>query len=160
MYQYRRELRAHFLAIVLPNLVLAVASLFCYPVVCFAVGIEARRALAFASRSLTLALAIPATENLGGDVNAVAALAIFSGIAGVLIGERMLRWMRIPEDDYVTRGVTLGANSSAIATAVLLRTDPRAAALSSLSMTLFGTMTVLLTSIPPIAGVVRSLVSL
>ncbi|KAG7141033.1 Plastidal glycolate/glycerate translocator 1 like protein [Verticillium longisporum] len=160
MYQYRRELRAHFLAIVLPNLVLAVASLFCYPVVCFAIGIEARRALAFASRSLTLALAIPATENLGGDVNAVAALAIFSGIAGVLIGERMLRWMRIPEDDYVTRGVTLGANSSAIATAVLLRTDPRAAALSSLSMSLFGTMTVLLTSIPPIAGVVRSLVSL
>ncbi|EEY17406.1 conserved hypothetical protein [Verticillium alfalfae VaMs.102] len=124
MYQYRRELRAHFLAIVLPNLVLAVASLFCYPVVCYAIGIEARRALAFASRSLTLALAIPATENLGGDVNAVAALAIFSGIAGVLIGERMLRWMRIPEDDYVTRGVTLGANSSAIATAVLLRTDP------------------------------------
>ncbi|KAM0277089.1 hypothetical protein ACHAQH_006097 [Verticillium albo-atrum] len=160
MYQYRRELRAHFLAIVLPNLVLAVASLFCYPVVCFAIGIEARRALAFASRSLTLALAIPATENLGGDVNAVAALAIFSGIAGVLIGERMLRWMRIPEDDYVTRGVTLGANSSAIATAVLLRTDPRAAALSSLSMSLFGTMTVLLTSIPPIADVVRSLVSL
>ncbi|KAM0324901.1 hypothetical protein ACHAQA_007867 [Verticillium albo-atrum] len=160
MYQYRRELRAHFLAIVLPNLVLAVASLFCYPAVCFAIGIEARRALAFASRSLTLALATPATENLGGDVNAVAALAIFSGIAGVLIGERMLRWMRIPEDDYVTRGVTLGANSSAIATAVLLRTDPRAAALSSLSMSLFGTMTVLLTSIPPIVEVVRSLVSL
>jgi putative effector of murein hydrolase len=63
-------------------------------------------------------------------------------------------------DDYVTRGVTLGANSSAIATALLLRTDPRAAALSSLSMSLFGTITVLFTSIPPIATVVRSLVGL
>lgn len=63
-------------------------------------------------------------------------------------------------DDYVTRGVTLGANSSAVATALLLRTDPRAAALSSLSMSLFGTITVLFTSIPPIANAVKSLVGL
>lgn len=63
-------------------------------------------------------------------------------------------------DDYVTRGVTLGANSSAIATALLLRTDPRAAALSSLSMSLFGTITVLFTSIPPVVEIIRSMVSL
>lgn len=63
-------------------------------------------------------------------------------------------------DDYVTRGVTLGANSSAIATALLLKTDPRAAALSSLSMGLFGTVTVLFTSIPPITSAIRSLVGL
>lgn len=63
-------------------------------------------------------------------------------------------------DDYVTRGVTLGANSSAVATALLLRSDPRAAALSSLSMSLFGTITVLFTSIPPIANMVKSLVGL
>lgn len=63
-------------------------------------------------------------------------------------------------DDYVTRGITLGVNSSAIGTALLLRTDPRAAALSSLSMTLFGTITVLLTSIPPVASVIRGLVGL
>lgn len=36
-------------------------------------------------------------------------------------------------DDYVTRGVSLGINASAISTAQLLTTDPRAAALSSLS---------------------------
>lgn len=36
-------------------------------------------------------------------------------------------------DDYVTRGVSLGTNASAISTAQLLTTDPRAAALSSLS---------------------------
>lgn len=61
-------------------------------------------------------------------------------------------------DDYVTRGVTLGVNSSAIATALLLRTDPRAASLSSLSMSLFGTVTVLFTSIPPVVNMIRSLV--
>ncbi|KAK8012659.1 LrgB-like family-domain-containing protein [Apiospora marii] len=180
MYQYRRELKQHFLAIVIPNIVVSVASLFAYPWVCFAIGITAERSLAFASRSLTLALAIPATANLGGDANTGAAVAIMSGIVGVLIGQRFLAWLRIPEgklaslkgsplsltdgvnalDDYVTRGVTLGANSSAMATALLLRTDPRAAALSSLAMSLFGAITVLFTSIPPIANAVRSLVGL
>ncbi|TDZ14002.1 Plastidal glycolate/glycerate translocator 1 [Colletotrichum spinosum] len=159
MYQYRRELKQHFVAIVLPNIIMSIACLFCYPKLCYVIGISAERSLAFASRSLTLALALPATENLGGDLNTVAAVAIMSGIVGVLVGQRMLAWFRIPEDDYITRGVTLGANSSAIATALLLRTDPRAAALSSLSMSLFGTITVLFTSIPPIASVIKSLVT-
>lgn len=63
-------------------------------------------------------------------------------------------------DDYVTRGVALGGNSSAIATALLLVSDPRAAALSSLSMSLFGTVMVALTSVPPIVRVVMGLVGL
>ncbi|KAI0536217.1 LrgB-like family-domain-containing protein [Xylaria digitata] len=160
MYQYRRELKQHFLSIVLPNVLISVGSLFAYPYICFAIGISAQRSLAFAARSLTLALATPAVANLGGDSNTVAALAITSGIVGVLIGQGMLALLRIPEDDYVTRGVALGANSSAIATALLLRIDPRAAALSSLSMSLFGAITVLFTSVPPIVTVVRSLVQL
>ncbi|KAF7550395.1 hypothetical protein G7Z17_g5732 [Cylindrodendrum hubeiense] len=160
MFQYRRELRAHFISIVAPNLAISIGSLFAYPPLCRAIGISASRSLAFASRSLTLALAVPATSNLGGDTNTVAALAIISGILGVIFGSRILAWLRIPEDDYVTRGVTLGVNSSAIATALLLRTDPRAAALSSLSMSLFGTITVLFTSIPPVATFIRALVGL
>ncbi|KAK9421312.1 putative LrgB-like family-domain-containing protein [Seiridium unicorne] len=179
MYQYRRELRQHFFAIVTPNILVSIASLFAYPYICYAIGITAERSLAFAARSLTLALATPAVVNLGGDTYTIAAIAIASGIVGALLGQQMLAWLKIPEgmlsrdlkdldllimislsDDYVTRGVTLGANSSAIATAMLLRTDPRAAALSSLSMGLFGTITVLFTSIPPIASAIRSLVGL
>lgn len=97
MYQYRRELVQHFAAIILPNIVLSVGSLYAYPSVCFAIGISATRSLAFASRSLTLALAIPATENLGGDRNTVAAVAIMSGIVGALIGGKVLTWLKIPE---------------------------------------------------------------
>lgn len=97
MYRYRRELRQHFLAIVVPNVVLSAASLFVYPPLCHAVGISAQRSLAFASRSLTLALAMPATANLGGDSSTVAAVAIMSGISGVLFGRWMLKMMRIPE---------------------------------------------------------------
>ncbi|KAI0458266.1 LrgB-like family-domain-containing protein [Xylaria acuta] len=145
MYQYRRELRQRFLRHRPPKC----GHLHRLP-----------RSLAFAARSLTLALATPAVANLGGDSNTAAALAITSGIVGVLVGQRMLALPKIPDDGYVTRGVTLGVNSSAIAIALLLRTDPRAAALSGLSMSLFGVITVLFTSLPPIVAVVRSLVAL
>ncbi|KAG4442518.1 hypothetical protein IFR05_002018 [Cadophora sp. M221] len=160
MFAYRQELKRHFFAIVIPNVSVSIGSLFGYPAVCYAIGISAERSLAFAARSLTLALATPAVQNLGGDVNTIAALAIMSGILGALVGTQMLDWMRIPEDDYVTRGVTLGGSSSAIATAVLLQTDPRAAALSSLSMSLFGIITLALTSVPAIVKAVDSLVDL
>ncbi|KAI0107406.1 LrgB-like family-domain-containing protein [Hypoxylon sp. NC0597] len=160
VYRFRRELKQHLAAILVPNIAISVGSLFAYPYICYAIGISAPRSLAFAARSLTLALAVPATANLGGDVNTVAALAIMSGIVGVLVGQRMLAALKIPEDDYVTRGVTLGANSSAIAAALLLRTDPRAAALSILAMSLFGTITVLFTSIPPMTIVIQSLVGM
>ncbi|KID99639.1 DEHA2B11506p-like protein, partial [Metarhizium majus ARSEF 297] len=160
MFQYRRELKRHLATLAIPNVLISVGSVLSYPPVCRAIGIAPTRSLAFASRSLTLALATPATTNLGGDAHTVAALAIASGILGVLVADKMMRLLRIPDDDYVTRGITLGVNSSAIGTALLLRTDPRAAALSSLSMTLFGTVTVLLTSIPPVATMIRALVGL
>ncbi|RDW59619.1 hypothetical protein BP6252_12706 [Coleophoma cylindrospora] len=160
MFQYRKELRRHFFAIVIPNIIVSIASLFGYPAICYTIGISSERSLSFAARSLTLALATPAVSNLGGDLNAGAALAIMSGILGVLVGAKMLHLLRIPEDDYVTRGVTLGGSSSAIATALLLVTDPRAAALSSLSMGLFGTITVAFTAIGPIVHAIRSLVGI
>jgi hypothetical protein len=97
MYNYRLELRRHFFAIVIPNMTISVGSLFGYPTLCYAIGISSKRSLSFAVRSLTLALATPAVDNLGGDSNAAAALAIMSGIFGVLIGPRMLRLLRVPE---------------------------------------------------------------
>lgn len=99
MYTYRRELKQHFAAIILPNLILSIGTLFAYPILCFTIGISAERSLSFAARSLTLALARPAMENLGGDINTVSALAIISGILGALIGGKMLDFMRIPEGE-------------------------------------------------------------
>lgn len=64
---------------------------------CAAIGISPTRSLSFAARSLTLALATPATTNLGGDLNLVAVLCIMSGVLGVLIGPSLLKWLKIPE---------------------------------------------------------------
>ncbi|RAL59552.1 hypothetical protein DID88_006546 [Monilinia fructigena] len=42
------------------------------------------------------------------NLNATAALAVMSGIFGVLIGQRLLALLRIRPEDYITIGVTMG----------------------------------------------------
>jgi LrgB-like family len=66
MYKlYYQTLLIQFIAIILPNLGIAVASLFAYPSICVLIGIDSSRALAFPARSVTLALATPVVNNLG-----------------------------------------------------------------------------------------------
>lgn len=158
MFHYRADLTAHFLPILLPSLLHPTLSLFSYPALCQHLGISPARSLSFASRSLTLALATPSTQNIKGDLNTVAVLCITTGILGALVGPWMLRRLRIPEDDYVTRGVALGANGSAIATAGLLGVDPRAAGVGVLGMSLVGVGMVALTSVPVVGRVVGGMV--
>jgi hypothetical protein len=97
MFRYRNELKARFMTIIVPNVIVSIGSLFAYPVFCYHIGISAPRGLAFASRSLTLALATPATNNLGGDPFTIAPLCIFSGIAGVIVGPIGLDLLKIPK---------------------------------------------------------------
>lgn len=92
---------AQFLPVILPNVSVSIASLLGYPAFCHAIGIAPARSLSFASRSLTLALAQPATQNIGGDLSLVAVLCITSGIMGVLFGPALLKYLKIPEGNSV-----------------------------------------------------------
>ncbi|KAI9736999.1 MAG: hypothetical protein M1834_000588 [Cirrosporium novae-zelandiae] len=160
MYTYRRELKRYFIILLIPLLLLVPASLFLYPIFCTRIGISQTRSLAFSSRALTLALAMEATSNIGGDQHIMAILCLVSGIFGALTFDALMRWMRIPEDDFTTRGVAMGANASAIGTAFLLVSDPRAGALASLSMGLLGALQVVVTCVPVAVEAVRGVVGL
>jgi putative effector of murein hydrolase len=143
MYSHRRTLLQHLPLILLPVIILAVGSLTLYPLLCALIGISAERAISFSARSLTLALATPAVANLGGDTQFLAVLCITSGIFGVLVGPRLLRSMKVTEGEFLVRGVALGANGSAVATAWLLgRGEVRAAGVSSLAMVALGVVVV------------------
>ena len=162
MYNYRTDLGRHFAVLMIPSIVTGLASFFVYPPVSYAVGISNSRALAFMARSVTLALALPIVDAVEGSTSLVSVLAILSGIMGVLLGGFLLgkKVLRIRDDDYLTRGITLGICSSAVASANLLNIDPRAAAMSSLSFFLYGIVLIILSAITPLVNIVRSWVDL
>lgn len=162
MYNYRSDLKNNFVLLTVPCVFASLASFFVYPPLCYAIGISQTRSLAFVARSVTLALALPVVNTLQGSDTLVAVVAILSGILGVLFGSVLLgkRGLRVRDDDYVTRGVSLGINSSAVASAHLLTSDPRAGALSSLSFFLYGTILIILAAITPLANTIRAWVDL
>ncbi|CCH46924.1 Holin-like protein cidB [Wickerhamomyces ciferrii] len=162
MYTYRNDLKRHFWALLPPIFLMSFGCFFIYPPLCYKLGISSERSLGFAGRSITLALGTPFVQALDGSVPLMAVCTVVSGIVGALTGQFIFgkKVLRIREDDYVTRGITLGINCGAIATAQLLTIDPRAAAMSSLTFVLFGTMMVIMASITPLAKLVQNWVEL
>lgn len=160
MSTHRKDFVSNFFYIMPPLLVTSTLTFFLYPLICYNIGIDAERSLGFVGRSVTLALGTPLVLALGGSVPLMAVCTILLGICGVLIGDYLLNFLRVPKDDYATRGVSMGINCGAISTAHLLTTDPRAASMSSLSFLVFGTVMVIFASINGVAEVIRGWVGL
>lgn len=160
MYTYRSDLKKHFVVLLIPTISLCAATLMLNPFICYNIGISSYNSIGFIGRSITLALGMPVIENFEGSVTVMAVITVLSGIVGALSGGPMLDFFRVPRDDFVTRGLTLGCNCGAIATSYLLTVDRRAAAISSLSFVLYGAIMVILSSIGPIKDFVHQIVSL
>ncbi|CAK7207292.1 hypothetical protein SEUCBS139899_010102 [Sporothrix eucalyptigena] len=93
------ECRAQFLSragltTLVVGAVFAVGNVVCGPLLVHAMGLVSEgKQLAFAARSVTLALAGPAMTNLGGDVGLNAAMVVFNGIVfQVAMGLGVCRW--------------------------------------------------------------------
>ncbi|AMD20367.1 HDL377Cp [Eremothecium sinecaudum] len=160
MFTYRRELWRHFMSLVPPIICLTVGSLTLYPLICHKIGISTSHSIGFIGRSATLALSTPTVLNLNGSITLMAVTTVATGILGAITGGPTLDWLKVPADDFVTRGVTMGTNCGAIATAYLLGVDHRAAAISTLSFVLFGTLIVILSSIGGVQTLVDKLATL
>lgn len=160
MFTHRKDFIKNFWVLMPPLLVSTAATFFTYPIVCYKIGISSERSIGFIGRSVTLALGTPLINSLSGSVSLMAVCTILSGICGVLIGDLFFKLLRIPENDFITRGVTLGINCGAIATAHLLNIDPRAASISSLSFSVFGTIMVIMASIGAVRELIKTWVGL
>lgn len=160
MFTHRGDFVRNFWVLVPPILASIALTFILYPIVTYHIGIQPTRAIGFIGRSVTLALGTPLIQALEGSVSLMAVCTILSGICGVLIGDTFFRILRVPQGDFVTRGVTMGINCGAIATAHLLNDDPRAALMSSLSFSLFGTVMVIMAAIGAVKQFVNLLVGL
>lgn len=160
IFTHRKDFVKNFW-MVAPTIVISMVITFaCYPIICHKIGISQERSLGFVGRLVTLALGTPLVDSLGGSISLMAVCTILSGICGVLIGDPFFKLLRISENDFVVRGLTLGINCGAISTAHLLNVDPRSASMSSLAFSIFGAMMAILASIGAIRDLLRSSVGL
>ncbi|KAI1144270.1 hypothetical protein F5Y05DRAFT_407670 [Hypoxylon sp. FL0543] len=173
MFEYRKELWQSFVTILITCSVLAISSIFLNVLIARALRLQPADSLAFAARSVTIALGIPTMQNLDGSTTLMSVLVIFGGIIFQMTGDWILSLLRIDDrkchhksevhsttekikgpaedtqrsdDAVIVAGVTVGINAAAMGTAFLIERDSRATAYAALSMTVFGAMTVALTT--------------
>ena len=96
-------------------------------------------------KSITTAIGMGLSEELGGVVSITVASIIITGILGNVIAEGMLKLFRIGHP--VARGLAIGTAAHAIGTARAMELGEIEGAMSSLAIAVAGLMTVVLASV-------------
>lgn len=96
-------------------------------------------------KSITTAIGIDVSKELGGYTSITATAIIITGILGNVVGEALCKWFRIKHP--ISRGLALGTSSHAIGTTKAMELGQIEGAMSSLSIVVAGLMTVLLASV-------------
>lgn len=87
-------------------------------------------------KSITTAIAIIISENIGGIAALTAAIVMITGVVGAIIGPSMMNMMGVK--DPAVRGVSLGINAHAVGTIAALEESQQTGAFSALAMSLMG----------------------
>lgn len=99
----------------------------------------------FLPKSITTAIGIGVSEELGGYVSITVAVIILTGVLGNIMAETVLKVFRIKEP--VARGVATGTAAHAMGTAKAMELGEVEGAMSSLSIVVSGLITVVVASI-------------
>ena len=91
-------------------------------------------------KSITTAIGMGVSEELGGMVTITVAVIIITGILGNIVAEAVCRLFRIEEP--VAKGIAIGSASHAIGTAKAMELGEVEGAMSSLSIAVAGLVTV------------------
>ncbi len=94
----------------------------------------------FLPKSITTAIGMGVSEELGGYVPVTVAIIIITGVLGSVIAETVLKIFRIK--DPVAKGIAIGTASHAVGTSKAMEIGKTEGAMSSLSIVVAGIITV------------------
>lgn len=103
-------------------------------------GFSHEEFVTFLPKSITTAIGMGVSEELGGIVPITAGVIIITGVLGNILGELVLKLFRIKEP--VAKGIALGTSAHAIGTAKAMELGEAEGAMSSLSIAVSGIITV------------------
>ena len=96
-------------------------------------------------KSITTAIGMGVSEELGGYVTITVAVIIVTGVLGNMMGEMICKIFRIKEP--ISKGLAFGSAAHAIGTAKAMEIGEIEGAMSSLAIAVSGILTVLFSSV-------------
>lgn len=141
LYQQMTLLKKNLAAVACGILAGVLASLGSVLLLAFLFGIEHDVYVTLLPKSITTAIGMGVSEELGGLVTITVAVIIVTGVIGNVIGEAVCKLFRIYEP--IAKGLALGTSSHAIGTAKALEMGEVEGAMSSLAIAVAGLLTVI-----------------
>ncbi|EPB88415.1 hypothetical protein HMPREF1544_04766 [Mucor circinelloides 1006PhL] len=157
VYKSRPGSLREWIIIVLSIAPMAFLIMFVTPLFAHGIGCTPADSLVWASRSVTTAIGIVIGKVLGADESVVTCIIVFTGIMGPLFGPYLLKLARVRDDDHMTIGISMGCSSHGVGTAYLISKNPRASGMASIAFAIFGTIGVIVASIPVLSDTIRHL---
>ena len=141
LYQQMTLLKKNLAAVACGILAGVLASLGSVLLLTFLFGLEHDVYVTLLPKSITTAIGMGVSEELGGLVTITVAVIIVTGVIGNVIGEAVCKLFRIYEP--IAKGLALGTSSHAIGTAKALEMGEVEGAMSSLAIAVAGLLTVI-----------------
>ena len=134
-----------FMAVMLGLVAGTITSLTTVLALALICGLSHEEYVTLLPKSITTAIGMGVSEELGGYVTITVALIIITGVLGNIFGELICKIFKI--DEPISRGLAFGASSHAIGTAKALEIGEVEGAMSSLAISVSGILTVALSSL-------------
>ena len=140
LYEQLQLLKRHKAAILTGVISGVLTSLVCVLVLAMLFRLDHAAYVTLLPKSITTAIGMGVSEQLGGHVSITVAVIIITGVIGNMIAESMCRAFHITEP--IARGVAIGTASHAIGTTKAMELGEVEGAMSSLSIVVAGVLTV------------------
>lgn len=140
LYEQLQLLKRHKAAILTGVISGVLTSLVCVLVLAMLFGLDHAAYVTLLPKSITTAIGMGVSEQLGGHVSITVAVIIITGVIGNMIAESVCKAFHITEP--IARGVAIGTASHAIGTTKAMELGEVEGAMSSLSIVVAGMLTV------------------
>ncbi len=141
LYQQVELLKKNYKAVMLGILSGVLASLCSVLLLAILFHFDHASYVTFLPKSITTAIGIGVSEELGGHVSVSVVVIIITGVLGNIFAEKFLKIIGIKEP--IAKGIAIGCSSHALGTAKAMEMGTIEGAMSSLSIVVCGVMTVI-----------------
>ena len=145
LYKQFNLLKKNWKAVVAGVVSGVVSSLVCILLLALLFKFDHQTSVTFLPKSITTAIGMGVTEELGGYVSLAVVVIVITGVIGNVIAEWVLKLFKIEEP--IAKGIAIGSSSHAVGTAKAMEIGQIEGAMSSLSIVVCGLLTVVGASI-------------
>lgn len=145
LYQQVELLKKNYRAVLIGIVSGVLASLCSVLILALIFHFDHASYVTFLPKSITTAIGIGVSEELGGHVSVSVVVIIVTGVLGNIFAEKFLKLLSIKEP--IAKGIAIGCSAHALGTAKAMEMGTIEGAMSSLSIVVCGVMTVVGSSI-------------